>query len=238
MSKSKMNYNKLGFYAVIALFFGMQIYLFFFRDFEIRDPAPYINEIPIPMDSPNKVVEQEFKISGSLSRVDIMMGNYKSAIKDGVIRLSIFKGSECVYVKNYPADSVEDNRFYSFKIDTGNKTPISTDIFIMKLNFFRVNKTNFPMLEDQNRLAVWASAQPVYPFGSLYINGKKQEGSLTFRVYTHGTIWDKRNLWLFPVSRSDYKGFTLLLGFLLLLFMVNFLFYYFLKKLMTEPKKC
>ena len=207
-------------FALLALFLLLQVYLLFFKNFEVMDYSRYINEFPLPLSGENKNVSQEFRTPGPLARIDIMLANYKIKPEAGILRLSIFKGDNPLYLKNYPANTVEDNRFYSFFIHA-NKVPAGN--YRLRLDYFPGDK--------QERLAVWTSKKSVYPFGSLYVNNKQGHGDMTFRVYYYSTIWKEKQRWLNPGSQSRFRSYALAFGFLLLLFMVNLLFYYFTNKL-------
>jgi hypothetical protein len=206
--------------ALPALFLLLQVYLLFFKSFEVMDYSRYINEFPLPLFGKNKEVSQEFRTPGPLARIDIMLANYKIIPKGGVLRLSIFKGEKPLYLKNYPANTVEDNRFYSFPIRANN---IPAGNYRLRLDYFPGDK--------KERLAAWISKKNVYPFGGLYVNNKQRQGDLTFRVYYDSTIWKEKSRWLNPGSQPGLRSYALAFGFLLLLFMVNLLFYYFTGKL-------
>ncbi|NIM16647.1 MAG: hypothetical protein GTO45_32075 [Candidatus Aminicenantes bacterium] len=204
-----------------ALFLLLQVYLLFFKSVEVMDYSRYINEFPLPLSGENKNVSQEFRTSGPLARIDIMLANYKIKPKGGILRLSIFKGDNPLYLKNYPANTVEDNRFYSFTIHANN---IPAGNYRLRLDHFPKNKNE--------RLAAWTSKKSVYPFGSLYVNNKQEQGDLTFRVYYYSSIWKEKQRWLNQLPQLKFRPYILVFGLLLLFFMVNFLFYYFVNKLM------
>jgi hypothetical protein len=207
-------------FALPALFLLLQVYLLFFKNFEVIDYSRYINEFPLPLSGENKNVSQEFRTSGSLSRIDIMLANYKIKPEGGILRLSIFKGDKPLYLKNYPANTVEDNRFYSFTIHANN----------IPAGNYRLRLDHFPRQKNE-RLAAWTSKKSVYPFGSLYVNNKQEQGDMTFRVYYRSTIWKEKQRWLNQLPQLKFRRYVLAFGLLLLFFMVNLLFYYFINKL-------
>jgi hypothetical protein len=222
----KMNYKKILKYALLVLFLLTQVYVFFFRDYEVRDDTPYNSEFPLPLDEKNRDISQGFRTPGPLARIDIMLANYKIKPKDGALRLCVFNGKNLLFFKNYPANIAEDNRFYSFTIDTGKKPRIQAGDYLLTLSYFPRSKNE--------KLAAWTSSKTLYPYGAFFVNRKKQESSLTFRVFFHSTIWKERNRWLNPPHGFKMQPYALSVGFLLLLFMVNFLFYYFINKLLDE----
>ena len=66
--------------ALFALFILVQVYLLFVKDFQVLDYPRYVNEIPQPLlDGEGKLykVSQTFRTPGPLTRIDIMLGNYK-----------------------------------------------------------------------------------------------------------------------------------------------------------------
>lgn len=209
-------------FAALGIFLLVQVYLFLLKDFEVLDYCPYINEQPLPLFGENKTASQEFRTPGPLARIDIMMANYKIKPKDGILRLSIYKGNQLLFLKNYPANTVEDNRFYTFKID---KT-FPAGNYRLQLNYFPQDK--------KERLAVWTSKRNLYPFGNLYANGKKIEGDMTFRVYYKSTIWKEKGRWLRVVKRAGFRGIALAVGFILMILLLNLIFYYFLDKLLKK----
>jgi hypothetical protein len=212
---------------VLLAFLGLQVYLFFVKDFRVQDHYGYRNEIPLPLQGKlkDKNVSQTFSVPGPLCRIDIMLANYKIKPEDGVLRLSIFQENRRVFLKNYPADTVEDNRFYSFDIQEQKET-IPSGHYRLRLEFLPKNPTD--------RLAVWISRENSYPHGHLIVNGKRKKSDMTLRIYYDSTLWNARNLWLNPENVPGFRTYALSAGFILLLFMVNFLFYNLTNKLLNE----
>jgi hypothetical protein len=250
-----MKFLKIVKFTALGIFLLVQVYLFLIKDFEVLDYCPYINEHPLPLFGENKNASQEFRTPGPLARIDIMMANYKIKPKDGILRLSIYKGggtpnlftvslmpffrdfistvclknkvsdgiskkSQLLFLKNYPANTVEDNRFYTFKID--KKIPAGN--YRLQLNYFPKDK--------KEKLAAWSTKRDLYPFGNLYANSKKIEGDMTFRVYYKSTIWKEKDRWLTMVKRSGFRGYALAAAFILMIVLLNLIFYYFLNKLL------
>jgi hypothetical protein len=151
-----------------------------------------------------------------------MMANYKIKPKGGILRLTIYKENRLLFLENYPANTVEDNRFYTFKID--KKFPAGN--YRLQLNYFPKDK--------KERLAAWTSKRDLYPFGNLYANGKQIEGDMTFRVYYKSTIRKEKERWLLVVKRSGFRGIALAAGFILMIVLLNLIFYYFLNKLLKK----
>jgi len=217
-----MKFIRIVKFAALGIFLLVQVYLFFLKDFEVLDYYPYINEHPLPLFGENKNVSQEFRTPGPLARIDIMMANYKIKPKDGLLRLSIYKENQLLFLKNYPANTVEDNRFYSFKID--KKFPAGN--YRLQLDYFPQDK--------KDKLAAWTGKRNLYPFGNLYANGKQIEGDMTFRVYYKSTIWKEKDRWLTLAKRSGFRGIALAAGFILMIALLNLIFYYFLNKLLKK----
>jgi hypothetical protein len=235
-----MRFIKIVKFVALGIFLLVQVYLFLLKDFEVQDYCPYINEHPLPLFGENKDVFQEFRTPGLLARIDIMMANYKIKPKDGILRLSIYKEgggtpnlllqvsdgiskkSQLLFLKNYPANTVEDNRFYTFKID--KKIPAGN--YRLQLNYFPKDK--------KEKLAAWTSKKNLYPYGNLYANGKKIEGDMTFRVYYKSTIWKEKERWLTVAKRAGFRGIALTAGFILMIVLLNLIFYYFLTKLLRK----
>jgi hypothetical protein len=217
-----MRFIKIVKFVALGIFLLVQVYLFLLKDFEVLDYCPYINEHPLPLFEENKNVSQEFRTPGPLARIDIMMANYKIKPKGGILRLTIYKENQLLFLKNYPANTVEDNRFYSFKID--KKFPAGN--YRLQLNYFPRDK--------KEKLAAWTSKRDLYPFGNLYANGKQIEGDMTFRVYYKSTIRKEKDRWLTLVKRSGFRGYALAAGFILMLVLLNLIFYYFLNKLLKK----
>jgi hypothetical protein len=217
-----MRFIKIVKFAVLGIFLLVQVYLFLFKNFEVLDYCPYINEYPLPLFGENKNASQEFRTPGPLARIDIMMANYKIKPKDGILRLSIYKKNQLLFLKNYPANTVEDNRFYTFKIDKN----FPADNYRLQLNYFPKDK--------REKLAAWTSKRDLYPFGNLYANGKKIQGDMTFRVYYKSTIWKEKKRWLTLAKSSGVRGIALAAGFTLMIVLLNLIFYYFLNKLLKK----
>lgn len=217
-----MRFIKKVKFAALGIFLLVQVYLFFIKDFEVLDYCPYINEHPLPLFGENKNASQEFRTPGPLARIDIMMANYKIKPKDGILRLSVYKKNQLLFLKNYPADTVEDNRFYTFKIE--KKIPAGN--YCLQLNYFPKDK--------KEKLAAWSTKRDLYPFGNLYANGKKIEGDMIFRVYYKSTIWKEKERWLTLVRRSGFRGYALAAAFILMIVLLNLIFYYFLNKLLKN----
>ncbi len=217
-----MKFLKIVKFTAIGIFLLFQVYLFLLRDFDVLDYFPYINELPFPLFGENKNVSQEFRTPGPLARIDIMMANYKIKPKDGLLRLTIYKENQLLFLKNYPANTVEDNRFYSFKID--KKFPAGN--YRLQLDYFPQDK--------KDKLAAWTGKRDLYPFGNLYANGRQIEGDMTFRVYYKSTIWKEKDRWLTLAKRSGFRGIALAAGFILMIVLLNLIFYYFLNKLLEK----
>lgn len=220
--EDKMRFLKIVKFTALGIFLLVQVYLFFIKNFEVLDYFPYVNEHPLPLLGENNNASQEFRTPGPLARIDIMMANYKIKPKDGILRLSIYKENQLRFLKNYPANTVEDNRFYSFKID--KKLPAG---------HYRLQLNYFPK-DQKERLAAWTSKRNLYPFGNLYADGKQIEGDMTFRVYYKSTIWKEKGRWLTLAKRSGFRGIALAAGFILMIVLLNLIFYYFLNKLLKK----
>jgi hypothetical protein len=210
-------------FAILGLFIILQVYLLFFKEIEVQDYAKYVNEHPLPLFGENREVCQEFRSPGTLARIDIMLANYLLKPKSGTLRLTIIDGERMLYLRNYPANTAEDNRFYSFPI---LKKTIPRGTYRLRLDYFRK--------DNNEKLAVWVCNKDLYPYGNLYVNGKLREGDMTFRVYYYSTIWKERARWLDSVPKAPARPYLLAAGFLLLLFMVNLLFYFLVKYLLQE----
>ena len=105
-----------------ALFIIPQVYLLFVKDFQVLDYPRYVNVFPQPLldgEKKSYKVSQSFRTPGPLRRIDIMLGNYKVKPGGGVLQLGIFKEDRCLFLKQYPADRVEDNQFYNFGVESG-----------------------------------------------------------------------------------------------------------------------
>lgn len=213
----------------MIIFVFLQIYLFFIKNFQVLDHSGYLNEFPLPLFGENKKtreVRQTFETPGPLARIDIMLANYLIKPKGGTIQLGIFKGNQCFFLKKYPANRAEDNKFYTFTIDSSKVPPGTYDLH---LKYFRDNK--------KERLAVWIHQKDIYPHGQLYVNGKLREGDMNFRVYYLSTIWQQRHHLIKKIPPLWLSRFWLISGFFFTILTLNFLFYYFINKLLgsTDP---
>lgn len=201
--------------------------MFFFMEFETRDDFDYINEAPVPLfgeaGKTSPEVAQEFRTPGPLARIDILMANYKTKPKAGTLQLGIYQKKRCLFLKNTKADTVEDNRFYSFPVEPGK---VGKGQYKMRLSYNQKNK--------KDRLAVWTSKQNLYPHGNLYVNGKRKNGDMTFRVYYRSTIWKEKHRWLHHIPGVPLRGVLLALVLAAMLGGVNFFFYYYLSRAIKE----
>lgn len=215
-------------YVLPVLFIFLQVYLFFIKDFQVLDYARYRNEYPpVPLTEENKQsreVSQTFRTPGPLVRVDVLLANYKIKPKGGFLQLGIFNEDRCLCLKKYHADTVEDNRFYTFPIVPG-KVPAG---------HYTLRLKHFPGAEGE-RLAVWIYPKDIYPYGELFVDGKKREGDMTFRVYYLSTLWKQRHHILEKVPPTWFSRFWLVIGFFIVLLMINFLFFYFQYKVFQKP---
>jgi len=57
---------------------------------------------------------------------------------------------------------------------------------------------------------------------------------MTFRVYYKSTIRKEKDRWLTLVKRSGFRGYALAAGFILMIVLLNLVFYYFLNKLLKS----
>ncbi len=215
---------------LFALFIFLQVYLLFVKDFQVLDYPRYINEFPQPLsDEDGKAykVSQTFRTPGPLTRIDIMLGNYKVKPGGGMLQLGIFEGDRCLFLKRYPADEVEDNQFYTFGIAAGK---IAAGDYALQLKYLPGDRVE--------RLAVWTGLEGKYPYGDFFVDGKRVEGDMTFRVYYLSTLWSQGGRLLEGVPGRWGGRIWLVLGFVLLLLALNFLFYYFINRLLTRRGAC
>ncbi|MCP5102780.1 MAG: hypothetical protein GY950_05360 [bacterium] len=210
-----MNWNRTVKFLFMALFLLLQVYLVFVKDFQVPDYDKYFNEFPQPLFRENgkrTEVSQTFRTPGPLARIDILLANYKIKPKSGTLQLGIFKNGRCLFLKKYPANTAEDNRFYNFAVDADKVPP---GAYTLKLKHFPGDK--------KERLAVWIYQKDIYPYGELFVDGKLKKGDMTFRVYFFSTLWEQR---------ARLSGPLLFFGLVLLLFALNFLFYHFCSMLL------
>ncbi len=205
-------------FFLFGLFLVFQVYLFFFKEFPVLDYTRYGNETPLPLGGENNEVCQEFRTSGPLTRIDIMLANYLIKPQHGMLRLTIFKDNRRLFLKNYPANKAEDNRFYSFQLPDVKARQIPKGHYLLQLDYFAQ--------DVRERLAVWISKEDLYPYGSLRLNNVPQGGDMTFRVYYHSTLWNAKDKWLHNVPVKPFQGYLLAGALLLLLLLVNVLFYF------------
>jgi hypothetical protein len=201
-----------------GLFIVLQIYLFFFKPIEVLDHPEYPNQHPLPLFGETEEVSQDFRTSGPLARIDIMLANYLAKPKSGALRLTLFdKNNRPLFLKNFPANTAEDNRFYSFPIQNKN---IPKGRRRLQLEYLQP--------DPSQKLAVWINNKTLYPYGNLYVNGIRREGSMTFRVYYYSTIWQERTRWFNAVPQFPARPYLLITALVLFLLLLNYLFYYFL----------
>jgi hypothetical protein len=221
-----MKFRRTVTFSVLGLFVILQIYLLFIKQSPVLDFPNYKNNNPVQFyekEEKSKKISQSFRTPGPLVRVDIMLANNELKPKGGTLQFSIFKKKQCLYLKNYPANTVEDNQFYRFKIRGKN---IPAGEYLLNLKYVPQDK--------KERLAVWSFNEDIYPHGNLIINGKRESGDMTFRIYYKSSIWQQRHKILsFPPFLG--RGTSLTLGFIFLFFVVNFLFYFFIDTLLKEP---
>ena len=218
-----MNPKRIIKFLVLALFLFFQVYLLFIKEIEVLDYPHYLNEKPLPLFKDTKKASQQFRSPGTITRIDIMLANYLLKPESGIIRLTIFednkenkphKKGKRIYLKNHPANTAEDNRFYSFPLHEHN---IPKGNYKLQLNYFRENK--------DEKIAVWISEKDRYPYGQLSVNGEKQDGDMTFRVYYSSTIWKEKHRWINKIPGFPLKPYFLLAGLLALLVSLNTLLY-------------
>lgn len=204
-----------------GLFIFFQVYLVFIKNYQVLDYAHYINEFPQPLfgaDRQTPKLSQTFRTPGPLTRIDVMLGTYAEKPQEGALQLGIYNDRQCLFLKNDPAGRVKDNRFHTFLIPRG-KVPAGS--YSLELRFLPG--------ERQERMAIWTSQKDIYPYGDFFLNGKKQEGDMTFRVYYQATLWQARAHLLEKIPSLWFSRVWLLVGFLLVVLALNFLFYYLIK---------
>ncbi len=205
-----------------GLFIFFQFYLVFIKDYQVLDYPRYINEFPQPLSGEDRQVKrlgQTFRTPATLARIDIMLGNYATPPKDGSLQLGIYNDKQCLFLKNDPANRVKDNQFHTFIIPTG-KVPAGT--YSLELRFFPGGRGD--------RLAVWICQKDIYPYGDFFVNGKKQDGDMTFRVYYRSTLWQAWNNLLEKIPSLWFGRVWLILGFVSVLLALNCIFYFCIKK--------
>jgi len=206
--------------VLFALFILVQVYLLFVKDFQVLDYPRYVNEFPQPLlDGEEKLykVSQTFRTPGPLTRIDIMLGNYKVKPGGGMLQLGIFERERCLFLKQYPADAVEDNQFYKFAVESQK---IAAGNYTLQLKYLPGDRTE--------RLAVWTDRVGMYPYGDFFVDGKRGEGDMTFRVYYLSTLWHQGGRLLEGVPSFWGGRSWLVAGFILLILAINFLLYYIL----------
>ena len=222
-----MKLKKIAKIFLLVVFVFLQIYLVFIKNFQVLDYSRYNNEYPPqPLYGKNKrtkKVSQTFRTPGPLARIDIMLANYLVKPKGGTLQLGIFKENRCLFLKKYPANTVEDNKFYTFAIDPGK---VLRGEYTLRLKHFPEDK--------KERLAVWIFREDIYPFGSLFIDGKQKQGDMTFRVYYLSTLWQQRDRICEKIPPLWLSRIWIVIGFLITLLTINLLFYYFVNKLLNS----
>lgn len=211
-----------------GLFIFFQVYLVFIKDYQVLDYSRYINEFPQPLfgeDQQALKLGQTFRTSGPLARIDVMLGTYGGNPNGGSLQLGIYNDKQRLFLKNHPSEGVKDNQFHTFIIPSG-KVPAGT--YSLELKFFPGDK--------QDRLAVWTCQKDIYPYGDFYINGKKQPGDMTFRVYYRSTLWNARSVWLEKIPSLWFSREWLIVGFVLVLLALNGMFYYCCKNAFGDQK--
>lgn len=210
-------------YLLLGLFLLFQCYLFFIHPFLIQDYWRYVNNFPQPLVEDREVVSQTFRSPGPLSRIDILLANYKKKPSGGTLQLEIFKKQKPLFKGNYPANTVEDNQFYRFPITPPKKIPGGS--YRLQLKYFPEN--------PNEKLAAWIWTTPkiknkkdIYPHGKLYVNRKPRNADLTFRVYYRATLFNRLGPLLDKIPTSWGAHFWLGFGFVLALFMINYFFFY------------
>jgi hypothetical protein len=208
-----------GFF-LMGLFILFQVYLVFIKDYRVLDYSRYMNEFPQPLfgegeERQVQKVSQGFRTPAPLARIDIMLGNYAATPKNGSLQLGIYRDKQCLFLSNHPANEVKDNQFHSFVISTA-KIPAGS--YFLELRFSSTNR--------EDRLAVWTCQKDIYPYGEFFVNGKKQAGDMTFRVYYRSTLWKAGSHWLEKMPSLWYSRVWLIIGFVLVVLALNCIFYY------------
>ncbi len=219
-----MNIKKISTVLPMALFIAAQIFFLFVKDYRVQDYWRYVNDFPLPLSGETKQVEQEFRCPGTLDQIDILLANYKVLPKGGSIQLSIFDKETRLYLKNYPANLAHDNQFYPFPIRP--KKPVPKGNYTLRLKYNPAN--------PKDRLAVWIFQKDIYPHGQLLHNNKPRQGDMTFRVFFHSTLWNMRSHVLSKIPKPWLARLWLPAGFILLLVLLNLLFYYILYILLRK----
>lgn len=201
-----------------GLFIFFQFYLVFIKDYQVLDYPRYINEFPQPLSGEDRQMQklgQTFRTPAPLARIDVMLGNYAAIPKGGSLQLGIYNDKQCLFLNNHPANGVKDNQFHTFIIPTG-KVPAGT--YSLELKYFPGDRGD--------RLAVWTCQKDIYPYGDFFVNGKKQSGDMTFRVYYCSTLWQAGSNWLEKIPSLWFSRVWLVVGFVLVLLALNCIFYF------------
>ena len=221
-----MNTKKTLVILLQILFISFQLYLLFIKNYQVLDYSRYINEFPQPLFSEGEKKQkliQTFRAPGPLTRIDVMLGTYTEKLKGGRFQLGIYNDKQCLFLKNDPANLIKDNQFYMFLIP---KDKIPAGSYSLILQF---------LPDQQEHLAVWTSRKDIYPYGNFFVNGKKQEGDMTFRVYYRSTLWKARDHLLEKIPSLWFSRFWLIIGLLLVLAALNFLFYQIVSSTTRNP---
>jgi len=213
-------------WSLLLLFLMLQVYVLFFLQVDVLHFSYYLNETPLPLFGENKTVSQEFRCPGPLTRIDVMLADYLKKPESGSLHLTILKNGKNMFKQDFPANRVEDNRFYSFPIQSQSNGRLPKGNYMFQLSYTPGN--------PNDKLAAWMSPRNIYPYGNLFVNGIQKDGDLTFRVYFASTIRQEKSRLLNAVPRFPARRYLLGGGFLLLFFMVNLLFHLLLKTLIQD----
>ncbi|MCP4214766.1 MAG: hypothetical protein GY765_08915 [bacterium] len=214
-----MSRKRMLSFAAVGIFVLLQIYLVFIKDFSLMDYWKYRNDFPMSLTAKGnklKAVTQSFYTPGALVRLDIMLANYKIKPKSGTLQLSIFKGEERLFMDFYPANTVEDNQFYSFAVDP---SAVPAGNYTLQLKYLPGEK--------KDRLAVWIFRKDIYPHGNFAVRGRPKNSDMTFRAYYLSTLWGAGERIFSTVPGIWWGRFWLAVGFVAVLLLLNGLFIYF-----------
>lgn len=211
-------------WLLLTLFIALEVYLFFFKTYLTQDYWEYRNDHPQPLSAGVGALEQEFISPGPLARLDVLLANYRKKPGSGSLHLALFRSGALVFEDHYPADSVEDNQFYSFAIPP--RSGLSEGYYRLKLSYKEAG--------TGDRLAAWIFRQDIYPFGALFIDGQAQKADLTFRVYYRSTLAGGFGNMMRQIP--DMAGFRvlILISMTVMIVMLNFFMLYLFRRLIAE----
>jgi hypothetical protein len=176
----KVSFRTIKF-LILGLFLLMQVWLLFLKKHDTMDinVSPGTNPA-IDIWGGTRLAQSFVSRLNGLARIDVSLATHdRSNSKDVVFELREADPGSTAFVRLiFNAATVQNNAFRAFTFPPQPHSARKKYIFSL----------SSPDSNPSDAICVWMNRRDIYEDGNFIINGRPQEGDLSFRVYSRRTI--------------------------------------------------